>query len=187
MSISAMITEFVSGIAEPSIFGNVVSAANTAHAIIGTFICIASSPSASSPLNRLTTGSITRMPKISAMITEFVSGIAEPSIFGVCFKEKTPLIGNIFGCMIAGTTGSITRMPKSAVIKMAHTARKYGCRLSLISFFSHLRYSENYSDAFDGGTCAVGDDRSNYVGVGDDAFLLSSGVCGVLPAARLTD
>lgn len=39
---------------------------------------------------------------ISAMITEFVSGIAEPSIFGVCFKEKTPLIGNIFGCMIAG-------------------------------------------------------------------------------------
>lgn len=39
---------------------------------------------------------------ISAMITEFVSGIAEPSIFGVCFKEKTPLLGNIFGCMIAG-------------------------------------------------------------------------------------
>lgn len=39
---------------------------------------------------------------ISAMITEFASGIAEPSIFGVCFKEKTPLIGNIFGCMIAG-------------------------------------------------------------------------------------
>lgn len=43
-----------------------------------------------------------RAMSISAMITEFVSGIAEPSIFGVCFKEKTPLIGNIFGCMIAG-------------------------------------------------------------------------------------
>lgn len=39
---------------------------------------------------------------MSAMITEFVSGVAEPSIFGVCFKEKTPLAGNILGCMIAG-------------------------------------------------------------------------------------
>lgn len=44
---------------------------------------------------------------ISAMITEFASGIAEPSIFGVCFQEKTPLIGNVFGCMIAGVVQGI--------------------------------------------------------------------------------
>lgn len=44
---------------------------------------------------------------ISAMITEFASGIAEPSIFGVCFKEKTPLIGNVLGCMIAGVVQGI--------------------------------------------------------------------------------
>lgn len=39
---------------------------------------------------------------LSAMITILVSGISEPSIFGICFKEKTPLAGNILGCMIAG-------------------------------------------------------------------------------------
>lgn len=44
---------------------------------------------------------------MSAMITEFVSGVAEPSIFGVCFKEKTPLAGNILGCMIAGVVQGI--------------------------------------------------------------------------------
>lgn len=44
---------------------------------------------------------------IGAMITEFASGIAEPSIFGVCFKEKTPLIGNILGCMIAGVVQGV--------------------------------------------------------------------------------
>lgn len=38
----------------------------------------------------------------SAMITALIPGIAEPSIFGICFKEKTPAIGNILGCMIAG-------------------------------------------------------------------------------------
>lgn len=44
---------------------------------------------------------------VSAMITEFVSGVAEPSIFGVCFKEKSPLAGNILGCMIAGVVQGI--------------------------------------------------------------------------------
>lgn len=38
----------------------------------------------------------------SAMVTVLVTGIAEPSIFGICFKEKTPMIGNVLGCMIAG-------------------------------------------------------------------------------------
>lgn len=44
---------------------------------------------------------------LSAMITEFASGVAEPSIFGVCFKEKTPLAGNVLGCMIAGAVQGI--------------------------------------------------------------------------------
>lgn len=39
---------------------------------------------------------------ISAMVTALIPGITEPSIFGVCFKEKTPMIGNILGCMAAG-------------------------------------------------------------------------------------
>ena len=30
------------------------------------------------------------------------TGISEPSIFGICFKEKIPMIGNVLGCMIAG-------------------------------------------------------------------------------------
>lgn len=46
---------------------------------------------------------------ISAMLAVLLPGISEPSIFGVCFKEKTPLIGNILGCMIAGVVqGLIT-------------------------------------------------------------------------------
>ena len=44
---------------------------------------------------------------ISAMITVLIPGIAEPSIFGVCFKEKTPMIGNVLGCMIAGIVQGI--------------------------------------------------------------------------------
>lgn len=36
------------------------------------------------------------------MVMVLITGIAEPSIFGVCFKEKTPMIGNVLGCMIAG-------------------------------------------------------------------------------------
>ena len=39
---------------------------------------------------------------LSAMVMVLITGIAEPSIFGVCFKEKTPMIGNVLGCMIAG-------------------------------------------------------------------------------------
>lgn len=39
---------------------------------------------------------------ISAMITVLIPGISEPSIFGICFKERTPLIGNVAGCAIAG-------------------------------------------------------------------------------------
>lgn len=48
-----------------------------------------------------------RAMAVSAMITELVSGIAEPSIFGICFKEKTPLAGNILGSMIAGAVQGI--------------------------------------------------------------------------------
>ena len=41
------------------------------------------------------------------MVTVLVTGIAEPSIFGICFKEKTPMIGNVLGCMIAGIVQGI--------------------------------------------------------------------------------
>lgn len=44
---------------------------------------------------------------MSAMVTVLIPGIAEPSIFGVCFKEKTPMIGNVLGCMIAGIVQGI--------------------------------------------------------------------------------
>ncbi|MCM1268668.1 MAG: PTS transporter subunit EIIC [Bacteroidales bacterium] len=44
---------------------------------------------------------------LSAMITEFASGVAEPSIFGVCFQEKTPMIGNVLGCAVAGVVQGI--------------------------------------------------------------------------------
>lgn len=44
---------------------------------------------------------------ISAMMTVLIPGISEPSIFGVCFKEKTPMIGNILGCVIAGIVQGI--------------------------------------------------------------------------------
>ncbi len=43
----------------------------------------------------------------SAMITALIPGITEPSIFGVCFKEKTPMIGNIVGCIAAGIVQGI--------------------------------------------------------------------------------
>lgn len=46
---------------------------------------------------------------LSAMITALIPGIAEPSIFGICFREKTPAIANILGCMVAGMVqGAIT-------------------------------------------------------------------------------
>ena len=46
---------------------------------------------------------------LSAMVTVLIPSISEPSIFGICFKEKTPMIGNILGCMIAGIVqGMIT-------------------------------------------------------------------------------
>ena len=46
---------------------------------------------------------------LSAMITALIPGIAEPSIFGICLKEKTPAIANILGCMVAGMVqGAIT-------------------------------------------------------------------------------
>lgn len=44
---------------------------------------------------------------LSAMLMVLITGIAEPSIFGICFKEKTPIIGNILGCMIAGIVQGI--------------------------------------------------------------------------------
>lgn len=46
---------------------------------------------------------------LSAMVTALIPGIAEPSIFGICLKEKTPAVANILGCMIAGVLqGAIT-------------------------------------------------------------------------------
>lgn len=44
---------------------------------------------------------------MSAMVAALIPGISEPSIFGVCFKEKTPMIGNVLGCMIAGIVQGI--------------------------------------------------------------------------------
>ena len=43
-----------------------------------------------------------RAMSLGAMVTVAIAGIAEPSMFGICYKEKTPVIGNILGCMIAG-------------------------------------------------------------------------------------
>lgn len=46
---------------------------------------------------------------VSAMLTALIPGIAEPSIFGICYKEKTPVIANVLGCLIAGAVqGLIT-------------------------------------------------------------------------------
>lgn len=44
---------------------------------------------------------------VSAMVTVLIPGISEPSIFGVCFKEKTPMLSNVLGCMIAGIVQGI--------------------------------------------------------------------------------
>ncbi len=44
---------------------------------------------------------------MSAMMAVLIPGISEPSIFGVCFKERTPMIGNVLGCMIAGAVQGI--------------------------------------------------------------------------------
>ncbi|MDE6389660.1 MAG: PTS transporter subunit EIIC [Lachnospiraceae bacterium] len=44
---------------------------------------------------------------VGAMAAVLLPGISEPSIFGVCFKEKTPLLGNVLGCMIAGMVQGI--------------------------------------------------------------------------------
>ena len=44
---------------------------------------------------------------LSAMVTVLIPGISEPSIFGICYKEKTPIIGNVLGCMIAGIVQGI--------------------------------------------------------------------------------
>lgn len=43
-----------------------------------------------------------RSMAMSAMLTVLIPGIAEPTIFGICFKEKTPIIANVLGCAIAG-------------------------------------------------------------------------------------
>lgn len=44
---------------------------------------------------------------MSAMVTVLVSGVSEPSIFGVCFKERSPIAANILGCLIAGIVQGI--------------------------------------------------------------------------------
>lgn len=43
----------------------------------------------------------------SAMLTVLIPGISEPSVFGICFKEKTPVVANVLGCMIAGVVQGI--------------------------------------------------------------------------------
>lgn len=46
---------------------------------------------------------------LSAMVTALIPGIAEPSIFGICLKEKTPAAANVLGCAVAGMVqGAIT-------------------------------------------------------------------------------
>ncbi len=44
---------------------------------------------------------------ISAMLTVLIAGISEPSVFGICFKEKTPAVAGVLGCMIAGAVQGI--------------------------------------------------------------------------------
>lgn len=44
---------------------------------------------------------------LSAMVTALIPGIAEPSIFGICLKEKTPAVANILGCMMAGVVQGV--------------------------------------------------------------------------------
>lgn len=44
---------------------------------------------------------------MSAMLTVLIPGISEPSVFGICFKEKTPAVANVLGCMIAGAVQGI--------------------------------------------------------------------------------
>lgn len=44
---------------------------------------------------------------MSAMLTVLIPGISEPSVFGICFKEKTPAVANVLGCMIAGVVQGI--------------------------------------------------------------------------------
>jgi len=67
----------------------------------------------------------------SAMITALIPGIAEPSIFGICLKEKTPAIANILGCMAAGMVqGTITvhafiyTFPSLPSVLMFYSARE---------------------------------------------------------------
>lgn len=44
---------------------------------------------------------------VSAMLTVLIPGISEPSVFGVCFREKTPIVANVLGCMLAGVVQGI--------------------------------------------------------------------------------
>lgn len=44
---------------------------------------------------------------VSAMLTVLIPGISEPSVFGICFKEKTPAVANVLGCLIAGIVQGI--------------------------------------------------------------------------------
>ncbi len=44
---------------------------------------------------------------ISAMLTVLIAGISEPSVFGICFKEKMPAVAGVLGCMIAGAVQGI--------------------------------------------------------------------------------
>ncbi len=44
---------------------------------------------------------------MSAMLTVLIPGISEPSVFGICFREKTPAVANVLGCLIAGIVQGI--------------------------------------------------------------------------------
>lgn len=70
---------------------------------------------------------------LSAMVTALIPGIAEPSIFGICLKEKTPLVANILGCMIAGVVqGAVTvhayiyTFPSIPSVLMFYSAKEPG-------------------------------------------------------------
>lgn len=47
---------------------------------------------------------------VSAMLTVLIPGISEPSVFGICFKEKTPAVANVLGCLIAGIVQGIIKV-----------------------------------------------------------------------------
>ncbi len=104
----------------------------------------------------------------SAMITALIPGIAEPSIFGICLKEKTPAAANILGCMVAGMVqGAITvhafiyTFPSLPSVLMFYSAEEPGnlvkaILVAAVSFvaclvFTVLLYKDKADAAYTGG------------------------------------